>query len=68
MSRNIISSSQVYGFLLVEIEGVDALAALALDMRWSWNHEADKLWERLDPSLWELTHNPCNRKSVGKWR
>jgi glycogen phosphorylase len=37
---------------------VDALASLALDMRWSWNHEADKLWQRLDPSLWELTHNP----------
>ncbi|HTN05488.1 alpha-glucan family phosphorylase [Agriterribacter sp.] len=58
MNHDMISSSQVYGFLPVEIEGVDALAALALDMRWSWNHEADKLWQRLDPLLWELTHNP----------
>ena len=36
----------------------DALAELALDLRWSFNHSADKLWERLDPELWDLTHNP----------
>ncbi|HEU5364628.1 MAG TPA: DUF3417 domain-containing protein, partial [Hanamia sp.] len=58
MNPDTITSNQVYGFLPMEIEGVDTLAALALDMRWSWNHEADKLWQRLDPVLWELTHNP----------
>ncbi|HUZ60391.1 MAG TPA: alpha-glucan family phosphorylase [Hanamia sp.] len=58
MKHEIINSNQIYGFLPTEIEGVDALAAFALDMRWSWNHEADKLWQRLDASLWELTHNP----------
>jgi glycogen phosphorylase len=36
----------------------DILAELALDLRWSFNHSADKLWERLDPELWDLTHNP----------
>jgi len=36
----------------------DALAQLALDVRWSWNHSADKLWQQLDPELWDLTHNP----------
>ena len=36
----------------------DALTDLALDMRWSFNHAADRLWEQLDPELWELTHNP----------
>jgi glycogen phosphorylase len=36
----------------------DALTDLALDLRWSFNHSADKLWERLDPELWDLTHNP----------
>ncbi len=35
-----------------------ALNDLALDLRWSFNHGADQLWERLDPELWELTHNP----------
>lgn len=36
----------------------DALAELALDLRWSFNHSAQPLWERLDPDLWDLTHNP----------
>jgi starch phosphorylase len=36
----------------------DALTDLALDLRWSFNHGADQLWERLDPELWDLTHNP----------
>ena len=45
-----------------EAAGIDGFAALselfALDMRWSWNHEADRIWQRLDPTLWDLTHNP----------
>ncbi|HEY2858602.1 MAG TPA: DUF3417 domain-containing protein, partial [Terracidiphilus sp.] len=36
----------------------DALTDLALDLRWSFNHATDRLWEQLDPDLWELTHNP----------
>ncbi len=36
----------------------DALAELALDLRWSFNHAADTIWQRLDPVLWNLTHNP----------
>jgi starch phosphorylase len=34
------------------------LAELALDLRWSWSHSADTLWEQLDPELWDTTHNP----------
>ncbi len=41
-----------------ETTSSDTLAELALDLRWSFNHSADKLWERLDPELWDLTHNP----------
>jgi starch phosphorylase len=40
------------------IEGFDSLAELALDLRWSWNHTADEVWQQLDPELWDLTHNP----------
>jgi starch phosphorylase len=47
-----------YSLLSPAVEGFDALAELALDMRWSWNHAADQLWRQLDPALWELTHNP----------
>ncbi len=41
-----------------KVEGVDALAELALNLHWSWNHANDELWERLDPELWEATQNP----------
>jgi len=34
-----------------------ALTELALDLRWAWNHAADEIWSRLDPDLWERTHN-----------
>src|SRR5215472_15854079 len=38
--------------------GLEALIEMALDMRWSWNHEADAFWERVDRDLWEATGNP----------
>jgi len=41
-----------------DVAGIDSLAELALDLRWSWNHGADEIWERLDLRLWELTQNP----------
>ena len=44
--------------LPTDVEGFDALAELALDMRSSWNHATDQIWVQLDPVLWELTHNP----------
>jgi starch phosphorylase len=34
------------------------LQELALDLRWTWNHEADALWEHIDAKLWEQTHSP----------
>jgi glycogen phosphorylase len=40
------------------VEGADFLIELALDMRWSWNHATDDVWERLDPHLWNITRNP----------
>jgi starch phosphorylase len=48
----------IYNLLPTEIDGVDSLAELALDMRWSWNHATDGIWRTLDPTLWELTENP----------
>src|ERR1700761_7090271 len=42
----------------MEIDGFDDLASLALDMRWSYDHTADELWQQLAPALWEETHNP----------
>jgi starch phosphorylase len=39
-------------------EGLEGLAELALDLRWSWSHTADVIWERIAPEAWELTRNP----------
>ncbi len=41
-----------------DIDGFDTLVDLALNLRWSWSHGEEELWEPLDPELWELTHNP----------
>ena len=51
-------SNPVYTRRPAETLGSDALAELALDLRWSSNHAADTIWQRLDPALWNLTHNP----------
>ncbi len=58
MDKRTRGGTPVYNLLPAEVEGFDALAELALDMRWSWNHAADELWRQLDLDLWELTHNP----------
>jgi hypothetical protein len=34
--------------LPTELEGFDALAELALDMRSSWNHAADQIWVQFE--------------------
>ncbi len=41
-----------------KVDGVDALVELALNLHWSWNHSADKIWEGLDKELWRATQNP----------
>ena len=51
-------SNPSYAFHPSETLASEALAQLALDLRWSWNHSADELWRQIDPELWSLTHNP----------
>ncbi|MEO8049705.1 MAG: alpha-glucan family phosphorylase [Acidobacteriota bacterium] len=58
MSEQSRTSHPIYNLLPTEIPGFDSLAELALDMRWSWNHATDEVWRKLDPKLWEITHNP----------
>ncbi len=47
-----------YNAGLSGIEGFDSLSDFALDLRCSWNHEADEIWRQLDPDLWDMTRNP----------
>jgi len=58
MNEQTRASHPIYNLLPTEIEGFNSLAELALDMRSSWNHATDQVWQQLDPVLWELTHNP----------
>lgn len=40
-------------------ERMIALTELADNLWWSWNHEAELLFRRMDPSLWDqVSHNP----------
>ena len=39
-------------------EELDGPAELAVDLRRSWSHTSDPLWERIDPEIRELTRNP----------
>lgn len=38
--------------------GLEPLAALATDLRWTWSHESDALWRTMDSEVWEQTENP----------
>jgi len=48
----------IYNLLPMDVEGFASLAELAFDLRSSWNHVTDDVWEKLDPKLWDITHNP----------
>ena len=58
MSDGNRACNPLYSMLPTDVDGFDALAELALDLRWSWNHAADKLWRQLDSELWDMTQNP----------
>ena len=58
MSERGPTASAIHDLLPTGIGGFDALATLALDVRWSWNHGADHIWKQLDNDSWELTRSP----------
>ena len=51
--------------LPTDIEGIDSLAELALDVRWSWNHATDSIWPQLAPRYESsrTTHGQSCRRS-----
>lgn len=38
--------------------GLEALPVLAMNLRWTWSHAADRLWQALAPEIWSATRNP----------
>src|SRR5579862_2972234 len=51
-------SNLPYSNLSSDITSEDILVQLALDVNWTLSRAADTLWRRLNPDLWERTHNP----------
>jgi starch phosphorylase len=37
---------------------LEILIEIALDLRWTWSHAGDALWQTIDPEIWERTQNP----------
>lgn len=60
MGDKITNIYHKYQMLPVDMEGAEELIELALDLRWSWNHRTDQIWQQLDPYQWNLTRNPWN--------
>ena len=48
---------QLTRFIPVLPVGLEGLLDLALDVRWSWSHSSDRIWEAIDPVLWQKTQN-----------
>ncbi len=51
-------AQEAHGATAEFVLGVEALKELALNLHWSWNHAADRVWESLDSDLWNTTQNP----------
>ncbi len=58
MTKETPNSKPAGSHLPADIEGFDSLMELALNMRSSWNHATDEVWQKIDPALWKLTHAP----------
>jgi len=37
---------------------VEKVADLATDLRWTWSHAGDEVWQAMDSQLWEQSENP----------
>ena len=48
----------VHPYMRALPEGMEGLGELALDLRWTWSHAADRLWNEIDPAVWARTGNP----------
>src|SRR5690554_594298 len=41
-----------------DLDGLDILISIAIDLSYTGDHQAEKFWEKLHPSLWEQTQSP----------
>src|SRR5690606_6915064 len=41
-----------------DLDGLDILINVAIDLSFTGDHQAEKVWTKLHPQLWEHTQNP----------
>src|SRR5690554_2298007 len=41
-----------------DLDGLDILISIAIDLSYTGDHQAEKFWAKLQPSLWEQTQSP----------
>ena len=59
MKNSCNTCSALSGHLLPALPpALSGLTELATDLRWTWSHTADSLWQQVDDELWRETHNP----------
>ena len=51
-------NSLYHHFISEGPEELQGLSELSLDLRWTWSHFSDRLWESIDPEAWGRTRNP----------
>lgn len=62
-------TAQPYHVVPTLPDSITGLLELALDLRWSWSHAPDALWEEIAPEIWRVTHNPWHiLQTVGRDR
>src|SRR5579863_740831 len=57
-NRGVLMSEIIPATPWPNVEGMDDLVEIALNLHSCWNHEADEMWRKADPELWEWTQNP----------
>src|SRR5690606_4433091 len=58
MDRKTESEVLIERFRGTDLDGLDILISVAIDLSFTGDHLAEKIWLKLHPQLWERTQNP----------
>ena len=58
MDRKTESEVLIERFRGTDLDGLDVLISIALDLSYTGDHLAERIWSKLYPSLWEQTQSP----------
>ena len=58
MDRKTESEVLIERFRGTDLDGLDVLISIAIDLSYTGDHLAEKIWSKLHPSLWDQTQSP----------